>query len=171
MPDPKQVRGSVKPHGHTNKMCGPYVFMLGKQSQTANTLQSSRQRFFGVSKGRALLCIEQPNEGDNFSLIRLLFVPDTRNSRASKFHSVSFHRKKDGTISVYIKKRYTDTLLHPIPVGPYKGTCVTGEGFANYTFQALTLNKTAEPSQPKTIITPGDVDYDLTLDAARRKLS
>ena len=161
-PKPIQVRGSVKPHRHTDKMCGPHLFMLGKQSQPP---------LVAKWKGKVLLCIEQPNDDDNFSLLRILFLRPGISKPKYKFHRASFHRKKDGTAAIYIKKRYTDTLAHPLPVGPYLGTCVTRDGVANYTFQATTLGRAPEPSKPKTIITPGDVEYDLTLANTKRTLS
>ena len=162
MPNPKQVRGSVKPHRHTGKMCGPHLFMLGKQSQPPIVTKW---------KGKVRIHIEQPHEDNNFSLIRILFLRPGTSKPPYKYHKAAFNRKKDGTVAIYLKKRYTDTLPHPLPVGPYVGTCVIGDGTTHYTFQASTLNKTAEPSKPKTIITPGDVEYDLTLARAKRTLS
>ena len=162
MPNPKQVRGSVKPHQHTDKMCGPHLFMLGKQSQPPIVTKW---------KGKVLVGIEQPYEDNNFSLIRILFLCPGIAKPDYQYHKAAFNRKKDGTVAIYLKKRYTDTLPHPLPVGPYIGTCIIGDGVANYTFQASTLTKMAEPSKPKTIITPGDVDYDLTLARAAKTLS
>jgi hypothetical protein len=44
-------------------------------------------------------------------------------------------------------------------------------GFAVFTLQATSLHKKPEPQKPKTIITPGDEEFNVTLANAQRTLS
>lgn len=120
--------------------------------------------------------VEQPNEQDNFTILRFMFLkPGTRTPgivKGLKFRRVRQYRIRGGGLKMSIKIRYTHSLPHPMPKGRYTGTVMYDDAqkFAVVTLQAVTLRKEPEPSQPKTIITPGDPRYYESLTEAKRAL-
>lgn len=164
-----QITGSVHPHGHKDQNVGPFDLRIGINCQPAALYGK------GQNPKTVLLCVEQPNERDNFTLIKLLYLrTGTRKPSfvaGCKFHNARQYRR-GGTIEVRIKKRYCDSFPSPLPVGRYTGTCMYDEAgsFVLFILQAMTLVKEPEPSKPKTIITPGDPEYGLTLRDVKRTL-
>lgn len=160
--------GSLQPRGHTQDHVGPFELRVGCTFQPPIVE--------GWTAKHVLLAIEQPNEEDNFTLLRILLLRSGTKKPSfvsgCKFHNAKVYRRKDRMVEVRIKKRYTDSFPHPLPIGKYTGSCMYDvEGrFAFYTLQAMSHRKQPEAQKPKTIITPGDVEYDLTLKNAKRTL-
>lgn len=161
-------RGSLQPRGHTQDHVGPFELRIGSTFQTLIVERWTAKH--------VLLAIEQPNEEDNFTLLRVLFLRSGTMKPSfvagCKFRNAKVYRRKDGMVEVRIKKRYTDSFPHPFPTGKYTGSCMYDvEGrFAFYTLQAMSHRRQPEARKPKTIITPGDTEYDLTLAHAKRTL-
>lgn len=148
------VMANVWPHGGRGPH-GPHDMRIAFKNQIA-IVQS------WPSKRSVLFSIDQPNEDDNFTLLRVLFLRSgTRTPesvRGVTFKNARQYGKKEGGLKVSIKTRYSSLLLHPLPTGPYQGTVVYDEdnSFALITVQAMTLKKEPEPSKPKIIVTPDD---------------
>lgn len=159
---------SLHPHGHTQENEGPWSLRIGIQSQPMPVRRDTKQ---------ALLSIEQPNKDDNFTLLRVMFLKSGQRKPSCvgecTFHRARHYRRPGGVVEVRIKKRLGDSFPHPLPIGKYTGSCMydADGGFAVFNLQARTLRKEAEPSQPRTIITPGDVAYNVALRDAKRTLS
>ena len=158
--------GSLHPHGHTQENEGPWSLRVGVRGQPM-VIRDWENRTILVS-------IEQPNKEDNFTLIRVMFLRRGRMKPSivtgCAFHKARWRRRPDDVVEIRLKKRLGRSLPHPVPVGKYDGSCMydADGGFAVFNLQAMTLRKEAEPSEPKTIITPGDSKYNVTLrDAAR----
>lgn len=123
------------------------------------------------------ITIEQPNEDDNFTIIRVMFLkpgtPTPSFVKGVKFKKVRQYRNRGGGLEVRIKVRYTNSLPHPLPTGRYVGTSMYDDAgkFAVLTLQAGTLRKAPEPSKPKTIITPDDPEFHESLKRAKKTLS
>ena len=58
--------GSLHPHGHQDKYQGPWSLRIGTRSQPMVVRDWEGKQ--------VLLNIEQPNEQDNFTLIRVMFL-------------------------------------------------------------------------------------------------
>ena len=160
--------GSLHPHRHKDQCEGPWFLRIGIRSQPMVVRDwKSRQ---------VLLGIEQPNEQDNFTLIRVMFLKTGLKTPSFvagvKFQRARWHRKGNEVIETRLKRKLGNSLPHPVPIGKYTGSCMYdgGGGFAVFTLQARTLRMEPEPSQPKTIITPGDAEYGFTLRDAERAL-
>jgi hypothetical protein len=123
---------------------------------------------------QVLLNIEQPHDEDNFTLIRVMFLKGGQKTPSFvagvKFNRVRWYRRSDEVIETRLKRKLGNSFQHPVPIGKYEGSCMydADGGFAVFTLQAMTLRKEPEPSKPKTIITPGDAEYGLTLRDAER---
>lgn len=160
------ISGAVHPHGHTSKDVGPFSLRVGIKSQP------DVLREWATSK--VLLCIEQPNDRDNFTIIRVLYlrggVKKPSFVSGCVFHRVKQYRRPGEEIEVRIRKRYCDSLLHPLPTNRYTGTCMydVDGGFVVLTLQAVSLRKGPEPQEPKTILTSGDKEYGVTLRDIKR---
>ncbi|KKN58744.1 hypothetical protein LCGC14_0549230 [marine sediment metagenome] len=171
--DMQACSGSLHPQGHTQDHVGPFNLRIGSTAQSPIVERWKAKH--------VLLSIEQPNESLNFTLVHLLFLrkgtPKPSFTYGYKFHNAKVYRRKSGEIEVRIKKRYSDSFPHPFPLGKYLGTCwcdLTAQGlpagcrFAFYSFQASSHRKQPEVQKPKTIITPGDIEYGLTLAHAKK---
>lgn len=160
------VRGNVWPE-HGPGPHGPHIVRFGVRMQPPIIK--------GWVKGRPVsFSIEQPNEEDNFTMIRLLFLKGGTSipsaAKGIKFKNLSQFRNKGGGMRVRIKVRYTNSLPHPVPTGTYIGSMFydLDNTFAFLTLQAGTLRKEPEPSKPKVIITPGDIGFNESIAAAKR---
>ncbi len=162
--------GSLHLHDHGRNPEGPWSLRIGVVSQPGVVRDWHTKQY-------VLLNIEQPNEEDNFTLIRVVYLKSGQKKPSfvsgCKFHRARWHRKGDKVIEVRLRKRLDNSFPHPLPIGKYVGSCMydVSGGFAVFTLQAMTLCKEAEPSKPKTIIIPGDTEYGLTLRDAKRSLS
>lgn len=162
------ISGAVHPHGHTSKDVGPFSLRVGMRSQP-EVLQKWTTK-------TVLFSIEQPNDQDNFTLIRVLYLRGGTKKPSfvsgCTFHKVKQYRRPSKEIEVRIKKRYCDALNHPLPTGRYTGTCMydVDGSFAVLNLQAVSLHKEPEPQKPKTILVPGDKEYDVTVRDAKRAL-
>ena len=163
------AQGRLHPHGHTIENIGPFSLRIGIRSQPYLVQKWAAKT---VSVG-----IEQPQEETNFTILRVLFLPPGRRTpwvvKGVSMKRARLYRKKDGTVEVRLRKRWTDALAHPLPRGQYTGNCIydVEGGFAVFTLQATSLRKEPEPQKPKTIITPGDDKFNVTLANAQRTLS
>ncbi len=163
------ISGSVHPHGHTDKNTGPFSLRVGIKSQP-QVLQY-------WESSHVYLSIEQPNETDNFTLLRVLYLRSGTKKPSlvagCVFHRAKWYRRPKGLIEVRIKKRYCNVLTHPLPSCQYSGTCMydVGGGFVVLTLQAVSLNKEPEPQKPKIILTPGDEGFNESLANAKRTFS
>lgn len=161
------VSGATYPHGHRmDTGIGPISLRIGTRSQP---------QMIRVWKGKhALLAIEQPNDKDNFTFIKVLYLRNGVRKPSFVagyvFHKAKQYRRPDNVVEVRIKKRYCDSFPHPIPIGKYTGSCMydVDGGFAVFTLQAMTLRKEPEPQKPRTIITPGDKEYDQSIRDIKR---
>jgi hypothetical protein len=162
------VHGRVWPHSKKG-IHGPHDIHLGIRSQPPIVRE-------WPDKYPVLVHLDQPNNLDNFTMIRVLFMkPGTRTPSlvaGLRFHRIKQYRRKGDELKIRIRTRLTRTLPHPMPVGQYTGTVIYDDAgkFAVLTLQASTLKKEPEPSTPKTIITPGDAEYHDTLADAKRTL-
>ena len=162
-------KASLHLHGHQQEHEGPWSLRIGVKSQPIVVRDWEAKQ--------VLLSIEQPNREDNFTLIRVMYLKSGRKKPSfvagCKFHRARWHRRSDEVIEVRLKRKLGNSFQHPVPIGKYEGSCMydVDGGFAVFTLQALTLRKEPEPSKPKTIITPGDKEYGLTLRDAKRALS
>ncbi len=159
------ARGRVHPHNHAVGNVGPYNLRIGIRSQPdVVKLWGSR---------RIELGIEQPQDETNFTMLRVVFLrvgqPTPWVVSGVPLRRVRMYRKKS-CMEVRIRKRVTDNLEHPLPLGQYVGSCIydVDGNFAVYTLQATSLRKEPEPKKPKTIVTPGDAEYDQSLTELKR---
>lgn len=160
---------SLHLHGHRYEHEGPWSLRIGVRGQPdiVNNWDSKT----------ILLSIEQPNKEDNFTLIRAMFLRSGRTKpsivRGCTFHRVRWYRRPDDVIDIRLKRKLGKLVPHPIPIGKYDGSCFydAAGGFTVFNLQAMTLHQDVKPSTPKTIITPGDQDYNVTLRDAKRTLS
>jgi hypothetical protein len=157
------ITGRVHPHSHKDQFSGPYSLRIGKTS-----LPPLVERWTGKS---IYLSIVQPNDDTNYTEIRVLYRSPGHKTPASlkslTFHRARCYRRKSGEVEVRIKKRLTDSFPHPLPTGQYVGSSLDNEGVAVLTFQQVSLRKSAEPAKPKTIITPGDKEFDVAIADAK----
>lgn len=157
------IAGRIHPHDHKHSEFGPYDLFIGERN-----LPEFLHDWPSSANSRPTVYIEQPNENDNFTLVKVLFLKSGVKKpwpvAGLTMKRTRFYRKKKG-LKVTIRKRLTDAIPHPLPTGKYTGNCVYDvEGrFAAFTFQAVTLRKQPEPQKPKTIVTPGDKAYGDTL--------
>lgn len=163
------ITGRVHPHGHRDKDTGPFDLRIGIKSQP-EVLQKWNPKM-------VLLSVEQPHDQDNFTLIRVLYLQGGATKppivSGCTFHRARQSRRRGNEIQVQIKRRYCNSFPHPLPTCRYVGTCmydVDGK-FVVLSLQAVSLRKEPEPQKPKTILTPGDREYDLTLSDAQKSLS
>lgn len=162
-------KASLHPHGHQQQHEGPWSLRIGVKSQPMVVHDWEAKR--------VLLNIEQPNEEDNFTLIRVMFLKSGRKKPSfvagCKFHRARWYRRSDEVIEVRLKRRLGSSFQHPVPVGKYEGSCMyeADGGFAVFTLQAKTLRRAPKPPMPKTIITPGDAEYGVALRDAAKSLS
>lgn len=160
-------KGSLHPHGHTKEHEGPWSLRIGVKSQPV-VIRDWKSK-------TVLLSIQQPNKEDNFTLIRVMYLKSgTRKPTVvsgCKFHRARWCLKNDGTLEVKLKKKFGNSLLHPVPIGKYDGWCAydTNNTFVVFAFQAVTL-KTA-PESSSVILTPGDTEYGVTLKNAEKSFS
>jgi len=113
---------------------------------------------------RVLFNVEQPNDGDNLTIFRLLFQARGRkypeSVRSIRFHNSKLIFKRQGTPAVRVKTRYIRACQHPVPHGSYSAVWLWDDEASLLTMQACTLKRTPDPSTPKTkIIVPGDVEF------------
>lgn len=161
--------GNIHPHRHRTENVGPFALRIGIRSQPDIVRNWAAKT---VSLG-----IEQTQEDTNFTLLRVSFLLPGRPTpgilKGVTMRRAKLYRKGGGVLEVRLRKRWTDGLTHPLPQGQYTGNCVydVDGGFAVFTLQATSLRKEPEPQKPKTIITPGDADFDVTLADAKRTLS
>ncbi len=90
------VSGSLHPHGHTSQHDGPWSLRIGIRSQP---------KVVHDWKGKqALLAIEQPNEQDNFTLIRVMLLKSGRRKPSfvagCRFHRARWCRRSDAGIDM-----------------------------------------------------------------------
>jgi len=163
------ISGRLHPRGHQLPGIGPFTLRVGRRGQP-DIVSNWGAKF-------VLLGIEQPNEDDNFTLIRVLFLlPGRRTPWVAKgmpMKRARVYHRKTGELEVRIRKRFSDKQTHPLPTGQYTGSCIhdVEGGFAVFTLQAISLRKEPETQKPKTIITPGDSTFNVTLAEAQRTLS
>ena len=162
-------QGSLHPHGHQREHEGPWSLRIGVKSQPSIV---RGWRFDG-----ALVAIEQTREDTNFTLIWVLFLKGGQRKPSFvpivPFRKARWYRKSSEMIEVRLKRKWSSSFPHPLPIGKYNGSCMYDASgrFAVFTLQAMTLRKEPGPSEPKVIITPGDKEYGLTLRDAKRTLS
>jgi len=127
------------------------------------------------AKGRPVgLSVDQPNDDDNFTLFRVLFrkggTPSPSMVTGVSFRNCKCYKKGGKKLKVSVKVRYTNSLPHPVPTGPYQGTVLydSNDTFALLTMQAGTLRKEPEPSKPKIIVTPEDPGFHESLSRIKR---
>jgi hypothetical protein len=160
------ARGALHPHGHTQKNEGPWSLRIGVKSQPT-VIRDWKAK-------QVLLSIEQPNEGDNLTLICVLYLRSGTKkpslTAGLTFHRARQYRRPNEVIEVRVKRRYGSSFPHPVPVGKYTGACIydVDGGFGVFTFQTMTLKKEPGPQKPKTIITPGDAEYGQSLADIKR---
>ena len=146
------------PHGHRDR--GPLQLIIGAGS------------LGDWSRFPITVRMDQPHEDTNFTMIQVMFQPKgvvrPFPIKGLKFHNVTSYIRKQGTLDLRIKNRYTRSLSE-IPFGTYKGSTIWTDTWAVMTFQAGGESKLPVPDE-STIIQPGDVAYDLTLDASKRTL-
>jgi hypothetical protein len=169
-------RGDVRPEGHRENVSGPWYLRIGTRSQPDIvkrwTTKSGDPDFTQV-----YFCFEQTNKEDNFTLIRVMFLRGGTKKPSfvagCTFHRTRIRKRPEEIIELRIKRRYGSSLPHPIPIGRYTGSCMydVDGGFAVFTLQAVTLRAEPKPPEPKTIITPGDAEYDVTFRDAQKTLS
>lgn len=161
--------GSLHPHGHKDENSGPFCLRIGIRSQP-DIVREWVAKFISLG-------VEQPQEDTNFTLLRVMFLLPGRKTpwvvKGVTMHRARLYRKAHGVLECRLRKRLTDKLAHPMPIGQYTGNCIydVDGGFAVFTLQATSLRKEPEPQKPKTIITPGDAEFDVTLANAKRTLS
>lgn len=160
---------SLHPHGHKQEHEGPWSLRVGVRGQPDVV-----RNWTGTT---ILLSIEQPNDKDNFTLIRVMFLRSGRMKPlivlGCTFHRAKWRRRPDDMIEMRLKRKLGKSFQHPVPIGKYDGSCMydADGGFAVFNLQAMTLCKEAEPSGPKTIIIPGDPAYNVALRDAKRTFS
>ena len=160
---------SLHPHGHKQQHEGPWSLRVGVKGQPMVV-----RDWEGTT---VLLSVEQPNKEDNFTLIRVMFLRSGRTKPSlvagSPFHRAKWYRRPGDVIEMRLKRKLGNSFSHPVPIGKYDGSCMydADGGFAVFNLQAVTLRTEAKPSEPKTIITPGDENYNVTLRDAQRALS
>jgi len=168
--DTMKVSGRLHPHGHRQKMEGPWSFQIGRRSQPVFIQSWETQD--------VLISMHQPSETENLTILYVLYLRNgvRKPSFASgvTFHRAREYRRPGGDIEVRVKKRYGNLFQHPLPIGRYQGTCIYSNDsrtFGFYTFQASTLKVEPKPATPKVIITPGDEGFHESLRNAKRTLS
>lgn len=162
---PQIAHASVHPHDHLYEQGGPLDVSIGALQQPPVVRNWPRGTPLQVA-------LEQPNEDDNTTLLRVLFrkrhTPWPPGYKALDLHwyNANQWRMKGGILRVRIKNRVARTMTHPIPVGKWIGTLESSSTWACYCLQARTL--VAQPVEPpRSIIVPGDPDYELAKRAAQ----
>jgi hypothetical protein len=182
----KEVRCHVHPAGHEHRDSGPHYVYVGFWAKYGLFEDWPHKR-------DVLVALEQTDpEKTNFTLMYIMALKRGVRKPALvsglKFQKASWNVTKrrgdlrkgerSGASRVYLKSRLSKVLPHPIPVGQYTGLCIweddhVGKGrWALLTLQAANLKKVAPPEPPreKTLVLPGDDEFDLTLAAAKKSL-
>jgi hypothetical protein len=152
-----EVAANVMPHDHEYEGVGPIDIRIGSRH-----LPDLVKNW---GKKKPLFRMTQPNEGDNFTMLYLLFskVVGKPEHLKARMHRATYFRYTQGSLELRIRARQCRTLPHPIPFRMWHGHALEGDGWVSYTLQggpSLTLKKT-EPPKPR-IIQPGDPDFEST---------
>jgi len=162
------VSAHLWPHDHRSKTGGPWTLHIGVKYQP-DTVKKWESR-------RVYFSMDQPEQDTNFTMMWVMYLRGGRAKpdlvRGLTFHNARQYSRKTGAREIRIRGRYGNSFPHPVPLGVYTGTCMYDPdgGMAVYTFQAVTLKKEPEKSEPKLILTPGDEEFHGTLAEASRTL-
>lgn len=175
----KVIGATVWPHNHKDEFKGPHDLRIGV------SYQPPLLRGWNP-KDRPSLLITQPTpETTNLTVIRIHFSkkkeeepagtrhpsiwfftsmpcpdvsPDRTAEEAAAFRE-AWKKAHPGTLNVYLKGRWTDSLAHPIPCGRYEGSVQYTDDEATFTLQATTL-AVQNVAKKSSLILPGDEEFE-----------
>ena len=151
--DPKTVEchASIWPHHHTNDMGGPLDIKISFRNQPPIVRGWNKT-------DTAIVCLEQPDERTNLTLLKLVLRKPYRSTHESfngRWYDINQCRvRRDGGLKFYLKVRLVNSVPHPIPRGRWSGGYTYTDRWCIFIFQAMTM-KVKPTDEPRIILPDG----------------
>lgn len=150
-PQTTECSASAWPHRHTDEMSGPLDIKISFRNQPPIARTWPKKK-------TAIVCLDQPDERTNLTLIRLILgqsILKAWTRLAGDWHNINQCRTyRSGELKFYIKSRITHKMEHPIPRGKWTGTCEYTDHWCMFTFQAMTM-KVKPTDEPRIVLPDG----------------